>query len=276
MAAQLFSPLVTLEIRPFRSLRGFERYGDFTTVTPPRLGTVVSSFSDEYHFCMDKSGVRVTVLGAWLVFGAFVQSSVAASSDCTIGQEERTVLTSVLKEIAEHSHSALVVESRTDSSDSARTFTLRDLLLRDETSELLPQLNAAPSGSTVLLSPAPIVPEVRQHELERDYNAKLSRPCSIPSLNSVSKLLVFRSPAQVRRTFSSNDLAKRWSQFHRVFGNDAELLTFSRVAFDSAKQYALVHVSSGVSEDGGGGELYLLTRLNGDWVIKRVFPTWTT
>ena len=243
---------------------------------PPRSETVVSLFRAGYYFCMDRSAVRVSILGAWLILGAFVQSPVAASSNCSVGQEERAVLATVLKKISAHSRSALVVESKTDSSHFARTFTLRDLLLRDETSELLPQLNAAPSGSTVLLSPAPIVPEARQHELERDYNAKLSRPCSIPSLNSVSKLLVFRSPAQIKRIFSSNDLAKRWSQFHRVFGNDAELLTFSRVAFDSAKQYALVHVSSGVSEDGGGGELYLLTSLNGDWVIKRVFPTWTT
>jgi hypothetical protein len=226
---------------------------------------------------MARSAVRVAVLGTWMILGALVQSSVAAPSNCTIGQEESTVLATVLNEISAHSRSALVVESRTDSSHFARTFTLRDLLLRDETSELLPQLNAAPSGSTVVLArPAQIVPEVRQYELERDYNAKLSHPCSIPSLDNVSKLFVFRSAAQIERLFSSNDLAKRWSQFHRVFGDDAELLTFSRVAFDRAKQYALVHVSSGVSENGGGGELYLLTRLNGDWVIKRVFPTWTT
>ena len=226
---------------------------------------------------MDRSAVRASVLGAWVIFGAFVQPSVAASSNCSVGQDERSVLATVLKEISTHSPSALVVESRTDSSHFARTFTLRDLLLRDETSELLPNLNAAPSGSTVLLSsPPPIVPEVRQHELVRDYNAKLSRPCNIPSPNNVSKLVIFRSPAQIRRIFSSNDLVRRWSQFHRVFGNDAELLTFSRVAFDSAKQYALVHVSSGWSENGGGGELYLLTCLNGSWVIKRVFPTWTT
>lgn len=226
---------------------------------------------------MSRSAVRVAVLGAWLVLGAFVQSPVAAPSNCSVGQDERAVLATVLKEISTHSRSALVVESMTDSSHFARTFTLRDLLLRDETSELLPQLNAAPSGRTILLSsPAPIVPEVRQHELERDYNAKLNRPCGIPALNNVSKLLFFRSPAQVKRIFASNELADRWSQFHRVFGNDAELLTFSRVAFDSAKQYALVQVSSGVSENGGGGELYLLTRLNDAWVIKRVFPTWST
>lgn len=187
------------------------------------------------------------------------------------------MLATVLKGISTHSRSVLVVESRSDSSHLAQTFTLRDLLLRDELAELRPQLNAAPSGSTVLMSrPAPIVPEVRQQELERDYNAKLKRPCSIPPLNRMSKLLVFRSPTQIQRIFSSNNLAKRWLQFHRVFGDDAELLRFSRVAFDHAKQYALVHVSSGVSENGGGGELYLLARQNGEWVIRRAFPTWAT
>ena len=211
------------------------------------------------------------------MFAGFVQLSAAASSNCTIGQEERSVLATVLTEISAHSGSSLVVESSTDSSHFARDFALRDVLWRDETSKLLPQLKAAPSGSTVLLpNPTPIVPEVQERELEGDYNAKLSRPCSIPSLNNVSKRVIFRSPAQIRRIFSSNDLASTWSQFHRLFGNDAELLRSSRVAFDTANQYALVHVSLGVSQNGAGGELYLLTRLNGDWVIKRVFPTWLT
>jgi hypothetical protein len=198
----------------------------------PRLRTVVRSLPAGYHFCMDKSAAPITLLGVWLIVGASVQSLVAASSNCSVGQEERTVLATVLKETSTHSRSALVVQSRTDGSHFARTFNLRDLLLRNETSELLPQVNVAPSGSTVLLSsPAPIVPEVRQHELERDYGAKLSQPGSIPSLNNVSKLLVFRSPEQIKRIFSSNDHAERWSQFHRVFGDNAELSTCSRVAF---------------------------------------------
>jgi hypothetical protein len=60
---------------------------------------------------------------------------------------------------------------------------------------------------------------------------------STPSLNNVSKLVIPRSPAQIRRIFSGNDAVKRRSQFDQVFGNDAELLTFFRVAFDAAKQY---------------------------------------
>jgi hypothetical protein len=125
-------------------------------------------------------------------------------------------------------------------------------------------------------TPAPVIPEIQQHELEQDYDAKLSQPCRIQAMSNRSKLLLFKTPAQIKEIFSGNNPSKGWIRFHHLFGDDTELLTFSRVAFDAAKQYALVHVSSGLSETGGCGELYLLTRLNGDWVIKRTFSTWAT
>jgi hypothetical protein len=219
----------------------------------------------------------VALFAALVVFAALGQSTVAASGGCTIDHEERSVLTTVLKSMSEDSRSVLVVESRTDSSHFARTFSLGDLLSRDAISELPSQLKATPSGSAVFVtSPAPIVPQIRQHELEQEYKAKLSQPCGIPAINNDSKLELFRTPVQVKEIFSGNDPIKAWRRFHRLFGDDAELLRFSRVAFDRAKQYALVHVSSGLSEMAGGGELYLLTRLNGNWVIKRTFSTWAT
>jgi len=228
---------------------------------------------------MGKCALRffVALFAALLVFAALGRSAVAASGGCTIDQEERSVLTTVLKSMSEGSRSVLVVESRTDSSHFARTFSLGDLLSRDGLSELPSQLKAAPSGSAVFVNrPHPIVPEIQQHELEQEYEGKLSQPCRIPAVRNASKLKLFRTPAQVKEIFSGNDPIKSWGCFHRLFGDDAEVLRFSRVAFDRTKQYALVHVSSGISEMGGGGELYLLTRLDGDWVIKRTFSTWAT
>ena len=212
------------------------------------------------------------LLGASVVSAAFGQFSVAASDGCTIDHEERSVLTAVLKSMSAQSHPVLVIESRTDSSHFARTFSLGDLLLRDATSELPSQLKSAPAGSAVFVpSPAPVIPQTQQHELEQEYDAKLSHPCRIPAMSSRSRLLLLKTPMEMKEIFSGNDRSKGWIRFHRRFGNNAELLTFSRVAFDAAKQYALVHVSSN-----GGGELYLLTRLNGNWVIKRTFSTWVT
>jgi hypothetical protein len=234
-------------------------------------------FRADYHFSMEKSVLRafVALLSAPVVFGQF---SVAASGGCTVNHEERSVLTAVLKSISAQQRSVLVIESRTDSSHFAREFKLGDLLFHDTASELSSQLQVAPSGSTsfVSLSPA-IIPEVQQHELEQEYDIKKRRqPCRIPSMNNGSKVLLFKTPEEVKQIFSSDDPHKGWTRFHKLFGNDAELITFSRVAFDRAKQYAVVHVSSGLAEMAGGGELYLLTRLNGSWVIRRTFSTWTT
>jgi hypothetical protein len=233
-----------------------------------------------YHFSVKKSVLRafVALLSAPVVFGQF---SVAASGSCKVNHEERSVLTTVIKSISAHSRSVLVIESRTDSSHSAREFILGDLLFHDAAPELSSQLQAAPSGSTFFVSTPPaIIPEVQQHELEQEYDIKLRQPCRIPSMNNGSKVLLFKTPVEVRQIFSGDDPHddphKGWTRFHRLFGNDAELVTFSRVAFDKARQYAIVHVSSGLAEMAGGGELYLLTRLNGNWVIRRTFSTWTT
>ncbi len=225
---------------------------------------------------MKKSVLRafVALLSAPVVFGQF---SVAASGGCTVNHEERSVLTTVLKSISAQSRSVLVIESGTDSSHSAREFTLGDLLFNDAASELSSQLQAAPSGSTFFVSTPPaIIPEVQQHELEQEYDIKLRQPCTIPSMNNGSKVLLFKTHLEVKQIFSGDDPHKGWTRFHKLFGNDAELVWFSRVAFDKAKHYAIVHVSSGLAEMAGGGELYLLTRLNGSWVIRRIFSTWTT
>lgn len=225
---------------------------------------------------MKKSVIHAffALLSVPLIFGKF---SVAASGGCTVDYEELSVLTTVLKSISAQSRSLLVIESSTDRSHSAREFNLGDLLFHDAAPGLSSQLQAAPSGSTIFLStPPPIIPEVQQHELEQEYDFKLRQPCKIPATNHGSKELIFKTPAEVKQIFSGDDPHNGWRRFHKLFGNDAELVTFSRVAFDRPKQYAIVHVSSGLAEMAGGGELYLLSRLNGSWVIRRIFPTWTT
>lgn len=225
---------------------------------------------------MKKSAICafLALLSVPLVFGQF---SVAASGGCTVDYEELSVFTTVLKSISAQSRSLLVIESSTDRSHSAREFKLGDLLFHDAAPGLSSKLQAAPSGSTIFLSTPPaIIPEVQQHELEREYDFKLRQPCKIPATSNSSKVLIFKTPTEVKQIFSGDDPHNGWRRFHKLFGNDAELVTFSRVAFDRSKQYAIVHVSSGLAEMAGGGELYLLSRLNGSWVIKRIFPTWTT
>jgi hypothetical protein len=115
-----------------------------------------------------------------------------------------------------------------------------------------------------------------QQEVEEEYRRKVSEPCNIPVMRNGSKQVLFRSPAKVKEMFSGTDMSKNWMRFHEVFGEDAELDNFSRVAFDRARHYALVHVSSGLSSVAGGGDLYLLRCRNGKWSIERTFSTWAT
>ena len=95
-------------------------------------------------------------------------------------------------------------------------------------------------------------------------------------MRSFSKHVLFEAPTHVREMFLVTAPGKGWERFHKFFGKDAERITVSRVAFDRANHYALVHVSAGISANGAGGELFLLRRETGKWTIKRTFPTWTT
>jgi hypothetical protein len=67
-----------------------------------------------------------------------------------------------------------------------------------------------------------------------------------------------------------------WSDFHKKYGKQAEILFFSRVGFNSEKTLALLHVSGGTGLMGGGGTLYLLDRKNGKWAVKALIQTWAT
>jgi hypothetical protein len=58
------------------------------------------------------------------------------------------------------------------------------------------------------------------------------------------------------------------AQFEKRFGKDAELVEFSRVAFNSTKTVALLHVL-GLRT----GDLHLLERKNGKWIVKYRYGT---
>jgi len=67
-----------------------------------------------------------------------------------------------------------------------------------------------------------------------------------------------------------------WGEFHKRYGQDAEILWLSRVGFNSDRTLALLHVSGGIDRMAGGGELYLFERKEGKWVIKSHIQTWAT
>lgn len=113
-----------------------------------------------------------------------------------------------------------------------------------------------------------IPPEVRTDFKEKNKSSCLIQPFTgIPGLHFISKQeedLMFRVPS------------KGWSEFHKKYGKEADMLWVSRIGFNAEKTLALVHISGAIAGMAGGGTLYLLEFKDGKWVVKSQIATWTT
>lgn len=107
-------------------------------------------------------------------------------------------------------------------------------------------------------------------EIRADFKAKNKSNCLIEPFTGVTNLH-FISRAEQDRLFRAG-----WTEFHKKYGKNAELTTFSRIGFNADKNLALLHVSSGVDHNAAGGALYLLEKKAGKWLIKSHIGTWTT
>ncbi|HEV2488786.1 MAG TPA: hypothetical protein VGT03_03175 [Candidatus Acidoferrales bacterium] len=105
-------------------------------------------------------------------------------------------------------------------------------------------------------------------DLRADFKKKNISACAIRPFVGAPRLR-FISEAELKR--SSRDGRTPVSEFYERFGKDTNLNLLSRVAFNSDKTLALLHVS-----DLGGGDLCLFERKNGKWVMKWHTETWAT
>jgi len=113
-----------------------------------------------------------------------------------------------------------------------------------------------------------IPPDVRTDFKEKNKSSCLIKPfAGIPNLHFVSK----REHDLMFQRASTG-----WSDFHKKYGKEAEILLFSRVGFNPEKTLALLHISSGMGRMAGGGTLFLFERKNSGWVIKSHIQTWIT
>lgn len=113
-----------------------------------------------------------------------------------------------------------------------------------------------------------IPPAVRADFKEKNKSNCLIKPLAgIPNLHFLSKH---------EHDLMFGKTSTGWSDFHKKYGEEAEILFLSRVGFNPEKTLALLHVSSGMGRMAGGGALYLFERMNGKWVIKSRIETWAT
>jgi hypothetical protein len=113
-----------------------------------------------------------------------------------------------------------------------------------------------------------IPPDVRL-----EFSAKNKSSCVIQPFTGIANL---RFISKHEEDLMFQVPSKGWSKFHRKYGKDAEMLWLSRIAFNSTKTLALLHVSGAVAGMAGGGTLYLFEHKDGQWVIKSQIQTWFT
>jgi hypothetical protein len=100
-----------------------------------------------------------------------------------------------------------------------------------------------------------------------DFTAKNKSSCLLEGFPRTPNLR-FVSKSEINAIF-----AVGWAEFHKRYGHGSEVVTVSRVGFNSDKTLALLHVIGAVSRDGAAGEFYVLERKNSGWQIKFYIQT---
>jgi len=220
------------------------------------------------------TGTAVAVLALLVVRPS---SASDRSLRCEADGTEREIYAAVLR--SEQSDSAPIVV-KTETEGLHFRIDLGSLLFGEIVASLAPRLISAPKGSVIIFSSPPpgalTLPRQEIQALNDDFERKNRTPCQIGAPPTNWKLVRYISPAILDRLFNSDDPIPGWRRFHELYGDNAELFWFSRVAFGRERKLAIVHVSAGIGHMAAGGRLYLLAFVNHKWSILRAYPTWTT
>lgn len=107
--------------------------------------------------------------------------------------------------------------------------------------------------------------------IREDFKRKNHSSCFIMPFAGVPRLR-FVSSTEEKWIFRKG--VSGWIVFHKRYGKDTSIEQFSRVAFNSNKTLALLHVSGGIASMGAGGDLCMFERKGGRWVLKWHRETW--
>lgn len=105
------------------------------------------------------------------------------------------------------------------------------------------------------------------NDLRADFKAKNESGCLIGHFGGI-KDLKFISKAEKQRLLGAGP-----EEFHKEYGKNAQLVTISRVGFNSDKSLGLLHVATSFTNKAGEGITYLLERRNNKWGIAAQVET---
>jgi hypothetical protein len=210
---------------------------------------------------------------------ARAQAGPSAQGPCVVEKSERDVYATVISEFIAGTSAAFIDED-TDKSHFATEFNLEKLALQDQVDFLYPRLLAAPKGSVLFLpriTPEMFsIPTKARAEMSADYEAKLSQSCKIGGALLRAKNVRIARRAEMNAIFDRSDPHTEWEKFHKRYGEWTTIHTLSRVAFDRTQTFAMLCVNYYFNQGAAGGKILFLKHERQGWVIKRIYPTWTT
>ena len=89
----------------------------------------------------------------------------------------------------------------------------------------------------------------------------------------ISSSYVLLSKTDKDKIFN-RELQASWQRFHTAYPGSQGLLTFSRVGFNSTMDQALVYFENGNGGMDAAGNMVLLEKEQGGWVVKRQLLLW--
>jgi hypothetical protein len=148
--------------------------------------------------------------------------------------------------------------------------------LKDSSSSAQPDIVVTKTFSPVDIDSANLQLAVKGQGIptvvRQDFKKKAASECRIPPTLTITgvKFISAQDRDEMFRGHSG------WGTFHRRFGGNAFLTTFSRVGLNPEHTLALLFVTSGIEAMAGNGSVYVFERKNGRWTKKSEMPWWTT
>jgi hypothetical protein len=101
-----------------------------------------------------------------------------------------------------------------------------------------------------------------------------AQPLHLESQFTGAGKVLLVSQADLDAIFKTQDYQAGWDAFGKAYAGAHSYYTFSRVVFNTAGDQALMYFSTHCGGLCGGGNLVLLAKENGAWVVKTMQMTW--
>lgn len=154
---------------------------------------------------------------------------------------------------------------------------------------VLKQLFLNKVGQTIVLNKevtgcSTIIDRETEKQISRDKLEELFNDCSGKKYGNYELVDNYFQPEEKIVLVSEDELGKLfipscdlgWKKFYRKFPNSVGNASFSRVGFDSERNFAVVNFGNQSACLAGGGQIVFLQKENDIWKVKKSQMTWVS